>query len=118
MTDNKPTVIIDDGGLLPSSVKAIVENEIKEHTTVDLLCVTISTKIIAPAKALNASQAEILTAMLKTSAMYAKHVRKPELAAMLDDIVATYEKVIAEGKAGLLAAPGVEVAEINTSTEA
>lgn len=84
-------------------------NKITEHTTVDLLCVSISSKLIKPAKDLNASQAELLTAMLKTSAMYAKHVKRPQLAAMLDQIVAEYEGAIKAGKSGALSAPATEI---------
>ncbi len=117
----------DDVGLenmikhMPPGRIEIGENKVKAHTNVDLLCVSISTKIIPVAKALDASQAEILTAMLKTTALYAKHVNKPALATNLDEIVKAYEAAIAEGKSGLLGAPGTEVvkaAEIDKSTEA
>lgn len=73
----------------------IAENQAKEQSTVDLLCAGITTKLLKPAAILQASQAEILTALLKTSKLYAGYVGKKALADQLGEIVDAYEKAIA-----------------------
>ena len=70
------------------------------NSKVDVICMALTNSLVQTSKAIEASPAEILTALLKTTHLYAGYSNKPILSNALRDITEAYENTIAEAREG------------------